>query len=150
MFSHRVTGQRFDSASLLGPLRAALEVAVAGAHPWDLMRALCIQIIECYGDHRIPLSEDASERIKLAVMYLVTAIKLGNQQVTITKKLAILSADKVFAVAADELSMILTQCSSSSATPLPSAVPVAAVAAPTGTCVRRAHVCKNACIYVCM
>lgn len=109
--------------TLVGPLTAALEIVVKSQSTqlWALVRTVCIELVEVYGDHDIDLGDDiASQRLKMAVVYLLTAIKVSNQQAALTKNAIGLSSDPSFdGTPSEELKKLVVNLSSSSATPDP-------------------------------
>lgn len=110
-------------STLISPLTAALEVAVQShsSQLWALLRTVCIELVELYGDHDLDLGEEVGpQRLKFAVIYLLAAIKLSNQKATLTQSSIGLSADASFdAPLSEELKHLVTNLSSSSATPDP-------------------------------
>lgn len=106
-----------DADIFLKPLQVALDIAIKTTHPWDIMKAICIQLIESYGDQTISMKKmDQGMRLKMAVQFLLMAIKLSNQSNLVNRYSLNLTSDKVFTTITDEISNILNQCSSSSAT----------------------------------
>ena len=125
--------KQIDGDAFVLPLRAALEVGVFGSsHPWKTMRKACVQLVESFGDHDLQWDADEAFRLKMAVMHLITGIKIGRQFSLVKQDLIGLSADKTFASpVVGALGGILASVSSSSATPenTPEAAAVAAAAA---------------------
>jgi hypothetical protein len=109
--------------TLVGPLTAALEIATQtqSSQLWGLLRTVCIELVEVYGDHDLDLGEEvASQRLKMAVVYLLAAIKVSNQHAQLTKNSITLAADATFdATPSEELKRLVANLSSSSATPDP-------------------------------
>ena len=106
-----------DGASFLSPLRASLEIALVGPHPWEIMRSACIQLVECYADRSLDWGEDGEQRMKMALQYLICAVKVSNMQRTLTHDVVGLSLDKSFATVVPEtITSILAAVTSSSAT----------------------------------
>lgn len=108
---------------------------------WSTIKAICIELVEVFGDDSIELGDDQSSRLKQALQYLNLAILANNQYRKITENTVDLSADPSFSnvSVSEELSRILINCfTSSMSTPLPNMHPaaLAAVAAsanePTG------------------
>jgi hypothetical protein len=110
-------------STLTGPLVAALKVAVdsKSTQLWSLLRTVCVDLVELYGDNDIDLGEDVgADRLKMAVIYLLAAIKVSNQRTNLTKNCIDLSADAAFdAPLGEELKRLVADLSSSSATPDP-------------------------------
>jgi hypothetical protein len=44
------------------------------------MKQFCLEIVECYGSMNLPMDCDPSDRLKMAVNYLLQAAKLDNQK----------------------------------------------------------------------
>lgn len=107
----------------MGPLTAALEIAAQSqsSQLWALMRTVCIELVEVYGDHDLDLGEEVgAQRLKCAVVYLLAAIKVSNQQALVMKNCIALAADAAFdANPSEELKRLVVNLSSSSATPDP-------------------------------
>jgi hypothetical protein len=107
--------------TLVGPLTAALEVTVQSQSTqlWSLMRTICIELVEVYGDHDVDLGEELGpQRLKMAVVYLLAAIKVSNQKTVLTKNSIGLAADASFdSNPSEELKSLVANLSSSSATP---------------------------------
>lgn len=105
----------------MGPLTAALEVTVKAqaTQLWALVRTICIELVEVYGDHDLDLGEEIGpQRLKMAVIYLLTAIKVSNQHANLTKNSIGLASDPSFdANPSEELKKLVINLSSSSATP---------------------------------
>jgi len=75
-----------DCKLFLPPLLAGLEVCIAGPHHWDCMKALCLEIVECYGNQSLNIDDDHVLRLKNAVKYLSLASKLDNMKFNVDKK----------------------------------------------------------------
>lgn len=84
-----------------------------------MLKTACIELVELYGDHELDLGEQvASSRLKIAVVYLLGAIKISNQYTMITKNSHGISSDNSFDTnPSEELLHLVTNLSSSSATP---------------------------------
>ena len=101
---------------MLSPFNAALDISVKTIHPWNLMKRICVQLVESYGDNSIDFEEDSFTRLTIAVKYLVTAIKINNQSRLLSSNSVTLSNDDSFGTTPpqDLLQIILTTFSSSS------------------------------------
>jgi len=81
------------------PLRAALSISVNTSHPWPLMVSVCLQLIDAFGDHNLSLGDlDSVTRLKLAVSYLFTGIRLTNMFVQVTMQPILLTNDDSFSI----------------------------------------------------
>lgn len=82
------------------------------------MRQACVQLVESFGDHSLQWGEEGGHRLKMAVMYLLTGIKLGKQAAMVkTDLIGLNGADKSFASALSApVGAILASVTSSSAT----------------------------------
>ena len=120
---------RVDGEWFLAPLQAALVVAQqpGGAHPWSLMRDVCVQLAECHADRAVDWGADPAVRMQMALQYLQSAIRLSGQLRSITHDVVGLTQDKGFsAPVPEDLATLLAAATSSSAT-LPAAPPPAPV-----------------------
>lgn len=105
------------------PLLAALEVCAKDPIcPWELMRSVCIEIVELYGSDRMSWAHsdtesDPTRRLVLAAAYLSLAIKVNNAMRAVTDSPIILSSDKSFSAACpDDVSKLLNSIISTSTT----------------------------------
>lgn len=109
--------------TLVGPLTTALEIVLKAqaTQLWALVRTICIELVDVYGDHDLDLGEEVGpQRLKMAVIYLLTAIKVSNQHALLTKNVIGISSDPSFdANPSEELKKLVVNLSSSSATPDP-------------------------------
>ena len=122
-----------DGAFFISPLTAALAVAQQGPHPWPVMRAACVQLVECYADRSLDWGLDATTRMQMALQYLLCALAVSQQHRTLTHDVIGLSSDRSgFASAVpDAMALLLSAATSSSTTPPISApLPPAAAADP--------------------
>lgn len=106
-------------------LHAALEASVNSAHPWEMMKSTCVQLIEIYGDNSIDL--EVESRLLKAVVYLLSAIKISKQHRYLLNNSITLGVDNAFATnVPEEVSNLLLSFTSSSASKsLEVAAPVA-------------------------
>jgi len=95
----RVAGASEDSKAedLISPFITAFEIGINGIHPWETMCTLCIELLECYGNNKLHLSDSEESRLQLAVTYLQIAIKLDIQKDFITSNILTLCNDKTLA-----------------------------------------------------
>ena len=109
--------------TLIDPLTAGLEIAVQtqSSHLWSLLRSICTELLEIYGDHDLDLGEEiGAQRLKFAVIYFLAAIKISNQEFRFMRNRVGLYEHPTFTTPPpDELLHLITNMSSSSATPDP-------------------------------
>ena len=137
--SRMMTGKSMDRSIYLEPLTCALSIAITSAHSWDLMKLICIQLVECYANPSFLKQNDSEEfgdtggiesrinAIKSAACYVVHAIRVSNQMDILMKNPFIISSDSSFNTASDEIINLLESLTSSSATKVPE---LSAAAAP--------------------
>lgn len=122
----------------LDVFRAALDVSISKtnfSHPWTMMKTICIQFVEAYGDKTLTIGsndddENGAERLRMASLFLLTAIKVSNQYSLLTNNSITLASNPEFSASIPpQLLSMLTSLSSSSASLAKSdnIVPVAAV-----------------------
>jgi hypothetical protein len=89
--------ERSTPKCYFGPLHIALEIGVSGTmHPWNVLREVCIELVECYADNTVRIPEDCDNRMKRACVYLTTAMKLGQQLQRIKDNVVGILDDKTF------------------------------------------------------
>jgi len=124
------SGALVDGHTFLSPLFTCLEMMLGSAHPWQIMRAACIQLVDCYGDRSLDWGEDGGKRMRMAVHFLLCAIKLNNMSATVTRDALRLASDRSFTAAAtpvpEPIATMLSASTCSSAT-LPRTAAVAEV-----------------------
>lgn len=97
----------FDDFSRMGwacvdPLRKGLEICVAGnVNPWEIMRMMCVELVEKYGSDRIDWADDAAEcnpmyRLSLSAYFLKLAIHLNGCIRNLNETPLEMTADKSF------------------------------------------------------
>lgn len=135
---------------VLHPLQKALQIAFETGHYRDVMRQICIELLECYGNPQLPVDCEEAVRLRLAMAYLVTAIRLVHQHHRLSKQVVdVVSADKsssssaaASAVSAAsvgipaDLALIMAACSSSSMTMTREMSQALAAAAAAGQSIR--------------
>ena len=100
--------------------KKALRVAHNTGHFWHLMRAVCIELVECYGNPDLPTDVEDEYRLRNALAYLVSAIKLTIQKRKVTKHCVPLSLNPSFSITTpDDIAVLLASTSSSSLTSSP-------------------------------
>jgi hypothetical protein len=130
----------------LDVFRAALDVSISKtnfSHPWTMMKTICIQFVEAYGDKTLTIGcnddDSGAERLRMASLFLLTAIKVSNQYSLLTNNSISLASNPEFSASIPpELLTMLTSLSSSSAslpisddaTPVPVIDPKAKAKAP--------------------
>ena len=135
--SRMLAGKSIDRSIYTEPLTNALSIAITSAHSWDLIKLICIQLVECYAnptflnqvatdefdDNR--MVDPSTNAIKIAACYIVHAIRASNQMAMLTRNPFVLSSDISFNTAPDEIIYLLESLTSSSATKLPELNPAA-------------------------
>lgn len=110
----RVISSKNNPDIFFSALRAALQASFDSAHPWEMMKSTCLQLIEVYGDNSIEL--DVESRLLKAVVYLISAIKISKQYRYLLNNSITLGVDNAFAAnVPDEITNLLLAFTSSSA-----------------------------------
>lgn len=112
---------------------------MATSHPWARMVSLCTLLVEAYGDQTVAIGGlDGVGRLKMAVVYLTSAIRIANMFNLLTNNPIVLSADDSFtAPTSPELQKLISSSFSTSVSPdsTTSSItppPAAAAGAPAG------------------
>jgi len=121
----RVISSKSNPDIFFPALRAALQASVDSAHPWELMKSTCVQLIEIYGDTSIEL--EVESRLLKAVVYLLSAIKISKQYRYLLNNSITLGVDNVFSANVPEevTNLLINFTSSSASRSLEAAVPAA-------------------------
>ena len=95
---------------------AGLEVSMNGPHQWHIMKLLCLEIVECYGNQSLYMDVDSPTRLKMAVKYLLLCAQLDNMQFDVEyNSLKVLEeAALVDSICPPEAESLLTAMTSSS------------------------------------
>ncbi len=91
----------------------------SSAHPWELIRAVCVQLVQAFGDQLLDLGEAENDsRLRSATTYLLAAVRTSNQLAAITGGAVVLSEDATFSSTppSEELLALLLNATSSSST----------------------------------
>ena len=106
-----------QSEVVLGPLKTALSISLKSTHPWQAMIRLCTQLVDAFASQNLNLPDsDSHLRLKMAISYLHTSIRLVNMTYLLDNPITLTNEDSFSVAPSAELQKILASFFFSSVT----------------------------------